>query len=324
MAPAHCNSGRSTLPGYVECSEDVETLIFLDVDGVLNIGVRDPGNSALLLNDTNLSYVKKVSKSLHLLPTPVRNNVTRMQAALNKPLTQGDGTYADFACYGGSEVADELVRRLVTIMRAAGNKAQVILASTWRRPQYQQRVSKLEAKMSDYLNERFTFDQRTRLCTEHGGLDRLRTIGDHMEMLGKKRDLSQPLRVLVLDDFCITGFEEGKMDVDKELIRSPDAAATYLCRRYAPMAKTVPMHCAVIHTYDEWVAQGITVQLGCGLTTEHVCAAARFLSQEWHACAYEEKELISPQISRLPSADQCVHSAHGVVEKLRVLWRSLQ
>lgn len=286
-------------------AEDVETLIYLDVDGVLNIGIRDPGDSSLLLNETNLAHVKKMADSLDLYPAGVRDNVERMLATMERVLPHGDTSYADFACSGELEVSGELVRRLATIIRAAGARAQVVLASTWRLPKYVQRMEKLEAVMSEHLNQPFRFDQRTRLCAEHGARDRLRTIGDHMAKLGTGRDRSLPLNVVVLDDFCITGFEEGQMDINGERIRSPEAAASYLRRRYAPRtSEDVPMSCIVVHTYDEWHARGHKIQVGSGLTMECVCEATRFLGQACNRCLYrDEKCTATPE-----SADEILSS----------------
>lgn len=277
-----------------EAEVEGQTVIFLDVDGVLNIGIRDPGNSALLLNDANLANVKKMAESIDRLPGPVRDNVVRMLATVDRELADGDTSYVDFACHGTNEVSEELVRRLAVILRAAGPKGQVVFASTWRWPQYNKRVKKLEAMLSSMLGQDFTFKQRTKLCTERGGQDRLRTIGDHMAMLGAKHDGSSPLNVLVIDDFSITGFKDGKMDIDEQRIRSPEDAAMYLKQRFSPKRSAL-LNCAVIHTYDEWDVNGVTVQIGSGLKSERVCEAVKFLGHKdsLHGCGDKDEKCTS-------------------------------
>lgn len=286
------------MPGRPESTElpptktaEVETLIFLDVDGVLNIGVSDPGNSALLLNDANLEYARKIAHNMNLLPRSVRDNVIRIGAAAAKNLPHGDKTLGDLACPNDLELCEELVRRLAILIKNAGSKVEVILASTWRLPKYHQRVRKLELMLAKHLHRDFSFDRRTRLCHEPHGVDRLVTIGEHMATLGNQRDRSLPLRVLVLDDFCITSFKEGRMDINGQKVRSPEAAADYICKQYAGSASdSAPIKCAVIHTYDDWSERGVRVQVGCGLTLEHVCEAATFLGHSCPSCSCQSDE----------------------------------
>lgn len=322
--------------GYDErpAATDVETLIFLDVDGVLNIGIQDPGCSALLLNAQNLELADSLTGPLGALPVPLRENLSRIRSVLQRELPHGDGSYRDFTCSPELEASNVLVRRLVYILGLAGANAEIILSSNWRHRKYKSRVEGLELAISTHLGRPFVFKSRTKLCNEVGGRGRLQTLGDHLAALGKERDVMRPLNVLVLDDFAITAFGEGKMDIEGETIRSPQEAANYLQRRYAPTGR-VPFRCGVIHTYDEWSRpDGATVRLGSGLTLDMVCEAVRFLGQRCPQCpekavagpftevGYERPldERSSPPHSAVPPGADVCSGATPTAPKAFYLW----
>lgn len=262
---------------------EVETVILLDVDGVLNVGIADPGSKhPLLLSEHNLDFVNKVEDESGL-----HGSALRLHAVMNRGLTHGDTTYAAFAASNELEVCNELVARLACIINAAGPCAKVIMSSNWRLPQFASRTKQLEDSISAHLGRPFALDGRTRVCKETRGKDRLRTLGDYMESLGRTyaTAASRPPNVLVLDDFSITTFRGGSMDLDGYPIRSHQAAAEYLQRRYSPLGTSVA-RCAVIHTYDEWrYAEGRTLKIGSGLTQERVCEALQFLGQACPHCS---------------------------------------
>lgn len=269
-------------------SPDVDTLIFQDVDGVLNIGIDDPGCGALMLSEDVVAHTRKTAK----MWTPGRReNIMRVDAVINRELRHGDHTYADFACGTSAnriDFSDRLVRRLAYIICIAGENAKVVLSSKWRWPRHQSRVDLLQRAISKHLGRHFVFQARTTLCNEPLGADRLRVIGNYLAELGARRDVTRPLRVLVLDDFSITGFARGDMDTDGVTIRSPREGANYLRRRYyssSKASKGARMDCAIVHTFDEWcTSDGLAVQVGAGLTLDCVCEAARFLGQACPQC----------------------------------------
>lgn len=279
-SPATVASTNATNPVVSTIDEEEETLIFLDIDGVLNVGINDAENGALLLNDKNLAVITRLAKSPSLATSEMRNNIARVKAVLRAIPSHGDKTYADFMCEQGFEFSVELTKRFARIVLAAGSNAEVVLSSTWRWPQYEKRVAMLETAVSKFMGRKFRFASSTHLCKERAGVDRLRTIADDMAMLGKQRDVSRPLNVIVLDDFFFTSFDNGEMDIGDTKIRSRWDAAKYICQRYAP-SENANIRCTVVHTFTQFhTPDGIEVKLGTGLTMEHVRQAKRALQRQ--------------------------------------------
>lgn len=65
----------------------------------------------------------------------------------------GSRSYRDLACGSQRRCADELVMRLVEILRACGPQRTVVLSSTWRQPNCAKLVADLEADVSEHLGE---------------------------------------------------------------------------------------------------------------------------------------------------------------------------
>lgn len=275
-------SGRDALPEVL----GMHTLIFLNVDGVLNVSLHTPGGRNVLLSDATLELARTPPTGRTSLAQGA--HIARMQAVLKRELQHGDDSYADFACSSSDEYSERLVQRLAFIIAAAGPRAEVVLSAAWSFVG----VTLLEQAISKYVGRQFIFKRYSPQRSDVGGVGRLRAIGDHMAALqfqgptGVIQDWrSRRLRVLVLDDFNATGFNGGEMDIDGEKIRNPQDAASYIGRRCA--ASTFGcVQCAVVHPFDEWTASDqLSVRMGTGLTLECVCKAAQFLGQACPDCS---------------------------------------
>lgn len=219
-----------------------DTLIFLDVDGVLN-------------------------------------SFARMSASVHPGISQG----APIAPV--SDISDVLAKRFAQIVRTAGSNVQVILSIAFSSgPHCRQEpaasiVTRLERLISKFMGRRFAFES-TKLCSQCDGRSRLRSIGNAVSKLRRRRTSIRPLSVMVFDDFFNTDFSEGAMDMGDMEIRSPEEAADYIKQRYIDAADSAdsPIRCAVIHTYSHMVTpEGFVVHIGTGLTLDFVSKAENFL-----------------------------------------------
>jgi len=253
-----------------------ETFIFVDVDGVLNVGIRDQEDAPLLFNQANKEFA--LSQQGKRQPRQHDENcVQRLLAVAQQSLPSEEGSYSDLACTQGSHICEALARRLAQVIVAGGERCTVVLSSNWRKPQHANRVRKLEAEVSKHLDCTFTFDARTAPANERNASDRLRCIGDYVESLcgpnGRFHD-GRPLRCLLLEDFFITplnGWACGNARID-----STAAAEAYLKSRASASAN---IQAKLVHTYHEWKSPtGLRVQIGAGLSHTFAKQAFEFLA----------------------------------------------
>jgi hypothetical protein len=283
---------------------DVETVIFVDVDGVLNVGVRDHGDAPLLFNDSNRDFALG-QRGRRQASKQDEECVTKLQSVATQcpPAHQEGSSYSDLACGKGSHVSEVLAQRLAEIVHAAGPRRSVVLSSNWRKPQHAARVKKLEAEVSRQMGAEFMFDARTRPAEERSAADRLRCIGDYVESLfdcnGRFHD-GRPLRLLVLEDFFITpldGWACGTFKVD-----SCAAAEAYLLNRAPPSANVAAK---LVHTYHEWCTpSGLRVQVGGGLTDSFFQEAVDFIGTPIRFKQQQQQQLETNGITeaKLPKA----------------------
>jgi len=251
-----------------------ETLLFVDVDGVLNVGIRDGRNSPILLNMPTLGFVAMRKDTPHLDPG-TRCTVERVLAVQNKKIGDGDnGTYSKFACTT-NHVSDVFASRLAGIIQIAGEGCRVVLCSTWRN--VPERVEKLESIISRHLGTRFAFFGSTRSGNEKGAADRMKCIGAFISrMFAEGHGGTLPMKVLVLEDLFITPFN-GWWCSGLRMWSTRDAEA-YL-RSCAPEVAKVAVK--IVHTYAEWrTPGGLQLQLGAGLLLVHCQEAEHFLGRD--------------------------------------------
>lgn len=269
--------------------EAVETLIFVDVDGVLNTGARSQDEAPLLIDEWNLKNAVAM-RSRRDLPRADQDCIDKLVSVSERPIGWGEGgTYKKFACGPGSHISVVLAARLARILQKAGEQRLVVLSSNWRRPQSAKQVACLEAEVSKHLGRPFCFDARTKQIEEKHAADRLRCIGDYVEDFCRSSQAgahSKTLKVLVLEDFFISPL--NGWGCDGTTVKSVAEAEAYL-RGRAPAA--TKLEAKLVHTYDEWTTpSGLRVQIGTGLTLEHVLQAEDFLTCVATECPLPQQE----------------------------------
>jgi len=255
---------------------DIHTVIFVDVDGVLNIGARDDaGGAPLLFSNENLDQARRLHQGGGR--NAKHECVRKLLSISERSLGPGEeSTLTALAACPRSSVSSVLAGRLAELIRAAGASRTVVLSSSWRKPQHRLRAQRLEQEISHHLGESFAFDERTPLRNDSSAQERLRCIGDFLE--GMQLPTGGRLRLLVLEDFFVTPL--GGWSCDGVEVRSTEAAEQYLLGRLPSAAAAAAAATArVVHTYDEWATpDGLRVQVGVGLTTEHFTKAMDFLA----------------------------------------------
>lgn len=268
-------------------SSDVDTVIYVDVDGVVNIGIADGDRLPLLLTMRDLRNAVRSLPKVEKVPQEQKDAILLLVAAAERSIGQGedaDDTYLKFcASEDGSSLSDILVGRLAGIIGVAqqsSGSVHVVLASKWRKPQQMHRRKRLEEKISDSLGKFFEFDSTTALTTELNAADRIDTIADHLASFCKSTPgigQARKLQVLVLDDFFITAL--GRWECGGSKMNTSAKVESYL----KSMADRPNVVVKLAHCYDEWEhrATGKLVQVGSGLTELHTKEAKSFLSPDF-------------------------------------------
>jgi hypothetical protein len=262
----------------------VDSIIFVDVDGVLNIGVADPGNRSLDMTEHNVKVARKALSHVDRLSASDIACLRRLLATEAREVGGGESLrYGSLTSSPDNGLCDLLVRRLADLLRAAGPGRLVVLSSTWRCPQYAKRVLKLESAISAHLGSPFQFDARTQV--DKSGRDngdpatRIQDIGKFLRSHCANRCAATepPLRVLVLDDFNASPLQGLACD-DGSAIDSAGDLKEYL-RRQIPAG--VQAKVAVAHTLASWFDEpsGLEVSIGCGLTGQRFTSALDFLQE---------------------------------------------
>mmetsp|Transcript_61179 Transcript_61179/g.117971 ORF Transcript_61179/g.117971 Transcript_61179/m.117971 type:complete len:330 (+) Transcript_61179:46-1035(+) len=247
-----------------------DTLILLDVDGVLNVSVPN-ADGAVLFSQDNLRQARRMVGRAD----PVALGL-RMVAARSLAHHGEDDTYEKLAA-GPNDLSELLVSRLARLINAAGRDCHVVLSSTWRNPQHAEQVRLMENSIAKHLDRSFTFDARTALRPETGAMDRLECLGDYIFEFCQKRVGSENgrrgLRILVFDDFSATPL--SCCSCRGSSIDSSKAAQDFL-QAQAGTESIVPVR--VVHTMESWTTNlGNHIAVGCGLTMQHFCNAMKFL-----------------------------------------------
>mmetsp|Transcript_74487 Transcript_74487/g.177374 ORF Transcript_74487/g.177374 Transcript_74487/m.177374 type:complete len:327 (+) Transcript_74487:104-1084(+) len=299
--------------GQIKPEGKTDTLIFLDVDGVLNIGIRDGTKPPLELSAASVTKAKTLWPQRAKTDPGVRSCIERIVEANNHELGFGeDATYGKFLSSSTTRVSDVLVERLANIIRAAGGpneRRQVVLASTWRHPRHSGLAKQLEQAVSHHLGRQFTFDARTSLWADDHAEGRLRAIGNFVEEYSNNHGPLTRLRVVVLDDFCVTPLQGWWMDGVE--VNSVAAAEAYLQARIKDCTYS---QVKVVHTYEEWTCpNGMKMQVGAGLKMEHFAAAIRFLEESGtgiNALTDEGENDECCNMDRVPSKGNKCDKAH--------------
>jgi len=244
---------------------NMRSLIFLDIDGVLNVGVSDGQSKPVAISQENLEMLAMMGAA--------KNGAAQALSYACSQKADGDLTYAEL-CKGTGDFVDAFVDRLAKIIQAAGPSTTVVLTSTWRLPQHAVKLASLERAIAKKLKRNFTFKVRTAVDEQESPEGRLRGIERFLrEHCERNMDNIDCLRILVLEDFHIHPM--GSWSCNGKLMACTDDVETIL-------ADCVPQHVdssvKLIHTYSEWKRQdGISVQVGSGLTWKHFNDTMQFL-----------------------------------------------
>lgn len=253
--------------------QDVETIIFLDVDGVLNVGIHDEGDAPLLFRDEDVRMAQKLSKQGYR--GKEAKSVAKLNALASQPLCNGEeGSYEKLMTKNGGELSDVLLSRLAELMRFAGSRCKVVLSSSWRRPHHRNRRRVLEQALARHLERPFQFTEQTPLHRgEKTAADRLQTIGDYIKEVCSKRQEAGNLRMLVLEDFFISAMD-GWLCGGKAM-NSVSAAESYLENQAGSSACVKLFHC-----YKEiTTSSGLSLQVGTGFSDKFLKEAKQFIME---------------------------------------------
>jgi len=280
---------------------DVETVIFVDVDGVLNVGIHDEGAAPLLLRDEDVKMAQKLWKRGY--KGPEAHCVAKLSALASHQVGHDeDATYEKLMTTGGVEVSDVLVSRLAALIEAAGERCQVVLSSSWRRSHHRNRRRILEQALSKHLGKSFQSQSTTALNREEKrAADRLRTVGDYLSDLCSQKGQAEAaeLRVLMLEDFFITAMNGWQVGLQS--MNSVEAAERYLQGRARESKRELPkVSVKICHCYDDILSDnGIRMQVGSGLTQSRFAEAERFLLA---SCAPKEEAERGDETPPFPAA----------------------
>jgi len=252
----------------------IDTLIFLDVDGVLNVGVHDGPNVPIAFTSANLQLavqMEAASKTSDIHPV-----AERVLAVARRKLEYGENaTYEKLVAQDSNDLSDLLVSRFVKLLQAAGSSCHLVFSSSWRMPKYAKRKQLLETCISKHMGKPFTFEATTSLREEPAPMDRLQAIGEYLVNFCKQRASVGPLalRILVLEDFNSTAL--CGLECQGVCINSREAAERYLA---GLIGNNFDVQVKLVHTYDSWTTErGTPIAIGSGLTMEHFRTGLSFL-----------------------------------------------
>lgn len=264
--------------GSQRCGAD-HVVIFVDVDGVLNVVVNDPGCCSVTLSTPRVNHARTtISKKARSSAAGSAGIEERLVSTDERTLGHGEdaeATFAKFAVTAHAMVSDVLVARLAAIIDAAGPNRTVVLSSSWRH--YNSLVEDLEKLIGRHLDTpNFRFDDRTPLVADYSPQERLRVVADYFSAFCAKRSDTSKVRALIIDDFhssALHGLRYGDFEV-----ASIETAEQYVESR-VPRGFKGTAFAKVLHTYETWTTDnGTKVAIGCGLKMQHVCEAFQFVS----------------------------------------------
>lgn len=279
-----------------------QTVIFLDVDGVLNVGIHDDKAAPLLFRDKDVRMAQKLANKGYR--GPEAECVAKLTALASHPLGDGEqGSYEMLMTQDGAELSDVLVGRFAELVRSTGDDCRIVLSSSWRRPQHLKRRKALEEAIGRHLDRHFEFTDITSTCRdERHAADRLETIGDYLFELCSKVPEASELRVLVLEDFFISamnGWLCGGQEMD-----CVNAAERYLESRARTVKAGPSTFVKLYHCYDDITTNsGVSMQVGKGFSDEFLTEAKAFIAVGALSARLAEDSDDSTTASSLPEVE---------------------
>jgi len=251
----------------------VDTLLFVDVDGVLNISIRDGNDAPVTLTAANMELARRRIAQGHACMLSRRISEVSATAAEHTDNAQENvERYEAFVSTDCDELCCAFVGRLAQLIQAAGPCCRVVLSSMWRLPEHALKRQRLESCISLHMGHSFKFDDCTDLKEDAGILGRLDCIGGYIRSFcANSGVLSSKLRILVLDDF----FAIPWPGVSREDWTA--AAERYLLAQAGHASSRMVLR--VVNTSRFWMStQGDhELQVGCGLISDNFSQASDFL-----------------------------------------------
>eukprot|EP00438_Fugacium_kawagutii_P014056 Skav204163 [mRNA] locus=scaffold903:340726:345085:+ [translate_table: standard] len=182
----------------------VDTILFVDVDGVLNVGIYDPFDAPILLKSSELS----VAREIVAMDYRGFDSATayKICALANTPADEDASATTFEALASQDQLSKVLVGRLSELIQDAGPKCHVVLSSSWRKRQHLKRREKLELDLSEALGRYFTFDDVTCLAPELHAGDRLQVIR------------KGSVRAYFVEDFLVQPLEDMGIDAAAKVL----------------------------------------------------------------------------------------------------------
>ncbi|CAE7369400.1 tubd1 [Symbiodinium natans] len=125
MAPPADNNGG--------CPEQVDTILFVDVDGVLNVGIQDSGNAPILLKTDELNLARDLCAAGYAGRDA---ETARRICALASHSADHAGGITYEALASQDHLSKVLLGRLALLIQEAGSQCHVVLSSSWRKKQH--------------------------------------------------------------------------------------------------------------------------------------------------------------------------------------------
>lgn len=270
--PRHERRSRAAraLRALRPCLPRVMTLVFVDIDGVLNVGVSDGKSNPLAINRDNLQMLACLDKLGR-----IDGAESRMLSAASSQKAEGEQlTYAEL-CKDSGDFVEAFVGRFVKLLQAIGPSAKVVLTSTWRLPKHAMKLASLEKAISKKLCKVFRFELRTASQEADSPEGRLRGMSRFLReyLPGQKVNAITHLRALVLEDFHVNPLHSWSCD--GQPMSCMEEVETYLTSH---MPDNMVRAAKLIHTYSEWkTLTGDCIRAGSGLTQNHFEDAMKFL-----------------------------------------------
>jgi len=250
----------------------VDTLLFVDVDGVLNISIRDGDETPVTLSVANMELAKRrIAQGCACMLSKRISEVTATAAEHSDNAQENVETYNAFVSTDG-DLCCAFIGRLAQLIQAAGPCCRVVLSSMWRQPKHVLKRQHLESCISLHMGKSFKFDDCTGLDEDGGPLGRLDCIGGYIKSFCANSGLlSSNLRILVLDDFFAIRWP-GVSHVDFTA-----AAERYLLAQAGDVSCSMVLR--VVNTSRFWMSSegDYELQVGCGLISDNVRQASDFL-----------------------------------------------
>ncbi|OLP94744.1 Tubulin delta chain [Symbiodinium microadriaticum] len=184
------------------CPEPFDTILFVDVDGVLNVGIQDDGNAPILLKTNELDLARELCAAGY---NGRDADTARRICALASHAADCFGSITYEALASQDQLSKVLLGRLALLIQEAGNRCHVVLSSSWRKKQHAGRRKVLEEELSQCLGRPFVFDGVTALLLpERHAVHRLAAIRMYLSDFAQKDRFTANVKVVVIDDFFLS------------------------------------------------------------------------------------------------------------------------